>query len=480
MNIFNYPEKILIIEVLERLIRIKRTLINVDGIDSGEIKIKKLLKDTLKKLEELLEERVIKVLSLEKKLDEFERVSIVRSISHVFNALDELHELLQFVRSQGVRTETNILVENILSFIPANKSIQDVSVVLSNRYAFEGADLHQYLRKLILNSFSIEPPDNKNPTLFLPTIERQNPLNWAILAHECGHFQTDTINSLQKELKRKDCKYQDIFSNWIEEVFCDIFAAKILGPAYISCYIAFTLMTAASGESEISNDTHPADFIRINLIEQILDRSNLKINFSTKALSSEVTLDEGDLTSFFLKLVNKRSNNDIYLSEFRKFDKDILKGDETDIISEKIDNILKLNKNLVTSDFQRVPQLVERIHNGILISAFPFHNKANAMELIKKSSGLEENSPDKRLHVLRAIEESRTTIWEILNAGWLYKVEYLYPEVSAILFDDKQLSIAEKIENFKSKLERLDGILLKSIEASEVYKLFGENSGTDR
>ncbi len=65
-------------------------------------------------------------------------------------------------------------------------------------------------------------------------------------------------------------------------------------------------------------------------------------------------------------------------------------------------------------------------------------------------------------------------IWEIVNAGWLHKIEDIYPQAFSLFFGSDNTPIEEKIAGWGEELEGIDRLLLKSIEASEIQGFMEE------
>ena len=70
-----------------------------------------------------------------------------------------------------------------------------------------------------------------------------------------------------------------------------------------------------------------------------------------------------------------------------------------------------------------------------------------------------------------ALQETRTKLWEIINTGWINKIENILPISIELFFDNGEYSFIEKMKIFGNILEKSDNILLKSIESSEIFKI---------
>ena len=74
-----------------------------------------------------------------------------------------------------------------------------------------------------------------------------------------------------------------------------------------------------------------------------------------------------------------------------------------------------------------------------------------------------------------ALQETRTKLWEIINAGWLNKIECLFQKHLNYFFRAKMILTSIKIESYGVELENYDNVLLKSIESSEIFKIMEES-----
>ena len=156
-----------------------------------------------------------------------------------------------------------------------------MSVILLNEWSFEAEDLASYARLLL----SAEPISfdsvSDRPSVSLPKVERENPLYWADLAHECGHIDEDGIDELlgNPDLISTETSpdNKEVLEQWAEEFYCDLFAIKVLGPAYFASFAASSLIAAGSDGGEYGSKTHPPDIVRICLMRRMLDKKDLDL-----------------------------------------------------------------------------------------------------------------------------------------------------------------------------------------------------------
>lgn len=467
----NLVEKVLCVEVLEKIARMQKFLsLEPDMVRRQGTEVVGIFVTALQGIIDNLKP-VVERLVGDIHLDRWESLATLRRLSDINNSVDELHAQLQLIRGAWLRPETNVFVKSVLEFIPEDRRPQKVSVILSNDYSFEESDLSSYFEYVLRTTNVRIAIQRETPTVFLPKIERENPLNWAILVHECGHADYEGINRLFREGQmipdQVDDYTKDVLHRWAEEIYCDIFATKVIGPAYLASFSTFALGTAGAGGAEIASETHPADIVRICIIREVLEKNNLKV-----ALMKPWDTFE-DIASFFYYVLEERTKLD------RKYVRTavswpqlpLILQDFVDAICEQIDELLSLRRQLTPGDFSRIPFLMKRLSDGIPISAY------HGPEVAKPTTGNSQEAKDQVEDFTKlkdTVKEHRTLLWEVVNAGWLHKIVNLYPYAFRLFFTPSGPELEEKVVRWSEELEMTDRLLLKSIESSEIQKLLEE------
>jgi hypothetical protein len=467
--VVNYLEKIFCVEILEKILRMKRFLLSEPDITLRRgSEVTNVFLKALNAIAVTLGP-VIHRLSDDTVLGEWERIAAIRRLSDIFRSVDRLHLYLQFIYGSWVRPETHVFIKSVLEFLPKERRPEKVNVILSNLYSFLETDLSSYIEEILRPSDIRLDLQTASPSIFLPKIERDNPLNWSILVHECGHIDSMDLSSIP-ELQGlfpdgMDAAAGEILRNWAEEIYCDLFAAKILGPAYLSSFVTFSLVVAAAGGSELLTETHPPDIVRISIVQEVLKKSGLEVRLRVNQLGS------GDLTTLFFGLLEERTKVDrryFNQSSQQRFPQLVL-GEFVDIICEQVDKIISLSQDLTIKNFSRISYLAERLSKGILIGSY---QEPEAIERGKKEYLAGRLDREQLEDAKKTINESRVLLWEIVNAGWVHKVEGLYPKAFELFFSGKDRSLEEKMLEWGNEIENIDRLLLKSIEASEIHRLF--------
>ncbi len=467
----NQIEKILCIEVLEKISRMRRYLFSHYSSTKTEGKeVVGLFLNALNAIQGNLES-LIKYIKSTDSFNPYEKATVSRRISNAFLTFIQLHEQLQLIYGEWVRPETHTFISEILEFFPSERKQSKINIVLTNDYMFFESNL-TWLFSAILNNNDIAPQfAEENPTVFLPKIDYDNPLNWTILAHECGHTDAKGIEKLLSNPKLLSTEITGsnkiIFENWVEEIYCDLIATKTLGPAYLASFCTFILLISGIEGNEMSNKSHPSNVLRINLIQEYLESRNIKIPLNTSFG------ENSDLSSYYYFMVenyNETSRKYLNPDSFQdspNIDTTIL----LDTISEEVDDIINFNFTLTKEDFKRIDSLKERLSKGITIASF---------QDVEKLREAQKKYPKEKIELRdlneakESLQEKRAKLWEIINTGWINKIENIIPKAIHLFFENEDYSFTEKMEMLNNELEKNDGILLKSIESSEIFKIMEE------
>lgn len=441
----NLVEKVHCIEVLEKLSRMHRFLrLEPDAARRQGLDVMNIFVTALDGVLENMKP-ILSRLSEDQVLDKWERLAIVRRLSDIMNSIDELHAQLQFIHGAWVRPEMYVFVKSVLEFIPEDRRPERVSVIPSNSYAFEESDLSSYFEYVLGRTNITVAIQRETPTVFLPKIERDNPLNWAILVHECGHADYEGIDRLFQRQQiipdNLDTSGKDVLRRWAEETYCDIFATQVLGPAYLASFATFALALAGAGGAEKHSDTHPADIVRVCVIREVLEKNDLRVPLVDPWAGYK------DVTSFFYNVLEERTKQD------RQFVRPVAQSaglplilqDFVDAICEEIEGLVSVSRHLGLSDFSRIQNLArQRMAKGIPIASY--RNPEILEQKVKSFQGVELDERGFN-EAKAAIQESRTLLWEIINAGWLHKIEEVYPRAFERFYTATGTALKERIAN---------------------------------
>jgi hypothetical protein len=458
----NLVEKYIIIEIFEKLIRLNNFInSNKDFIKESGMKI------TLNVFQKAFQKAIVQLekpilLLNEERISVSERISINRRLSNTLNLIREFHALLKFIHSEWVRPETYTFSNRILKNLPEEYQKTKMNVILIDDYSFKENNLISKFNEVFRRSnLSIDKSTIQYPTLFLPKIEMTNPLNWSILAHEIGHINTNEIHKLINDSlipPKATVKNKEILLKWAEEIFCDIFAINILGPAYFSSFVSYSLVTGGLVGNNINSPNHPSNMMRIRFLYEYLVRNNFKLLFN-KSSTENI-----DISDFFYNMSE----------DIDKINRTLLKNPNSNNIDIPdltyfLDKLREVSKDYKTeikfkSD-NKIDDLFKKLKKSIPIGSIC---EASSSEVTKK---LKAKTKEDFEGAKKLISERSTTLWEIINTGWIYKIAHIVPECSKIIFETKHDSLFDKLNEITEIYDLLDDRLLKSIESSEIHNL---------
>lgn len=473
-------ERILALETIEKIFRIRAFLskASIHATDQ-DLKVIGTYNSAINKILESMKEVLKELHDNYGDLNKNESYSCMRRISNVFKAFDNLHYRLKDIHGDWTAPETYIFVKNLFK-----SKDNDVSIVLSNLYMFEADDnLSSSLKGLLKYCSLSNEMEEISPTLFLPKIEYSNPLNWSILAHEMGHVLKKPLEKILSENEVKSISATadgiTMVNKWTEEVWCDLIATKVLGPSYLASYIIFSLLTADLDSLAIEKDTptHPSHRFRISIIKDFLDKTDMQLKMRGDYFKIN------NMSDYFEDLFEDRCE---YAKDNNNKDKDLslrspLPIDTQklrDLLIDKLDDLTHENIVGMELDAEKIKLLTDRLALGFPIGSSienqDVETALTKLEEINKRLDNKECVEDNEMDsVYAVVKETPCHIGEIINAGWQYKYEKMYPKMIDLFFSKKEdINNCYKILN--KEIALLDDKLRKSIEISHIHSLFAE------
>jgi hypothetical protein len=391
--------------------------------------------------------------------------SIQRNLSQYYLTIKELHGELHFLSTDWLKLETYTFIEQLYEkhFNPKPKK-EKLNIILSDDYTFIETNLDKRFER-IMNSFFEQSSiylSEESPTVIIPKMEYSNPLNWTILVHELGHVDKENI----KELCSKEAMFPDNISisekekliNWAEEIYCDIVAIRIIGPAYFTSLASFAMLETLVIGLGVSSNSHPPFAMRLALLFSYLDKNELKIQTimpdgKNDTIHSFIYKMTENINSN-LKNVNNTIGAEPSISDLMLFYKFIR------------NELIKDDKYLKNID--PIFNLVDDLNKMIPIGSYRSHSKDE--EYLEKLK-LKELTIDEFNLIKDSLTERNAELWEIINTGWVYKIQTIIPFGLKLFFESNEFSIEEKLKSYSEKLEMLDDRLLVSIETSKLIDL---------
>lgn len=266
---------------------------------------------------------------------------------------------------------------------------------------------------------------------FLPVLAFENPLRWmGLLETFSRHFceKTLQIGSFLENLDIPEPK---------ADVIVPLLNLRILGPGY---YAYYTL-----------NAFNQSDATALWAVEPILFQELNRFGFVNK-----------DLVILHQSVERGRQNRN--MEEPKAITRVLNRDEMRDELLMMIEKIIPSKLAFTEKSFMRTQLLEERLDNGVMISAIPMlSSQAQLREDLESIMG--EEKPIYPL--LKQLGESAATPREIINAGWLYKLDQSSDWLQTAL----EAGTQDGWESLKSAVLGLDTLILKSIEIAEVHRV---------
>lgn len=455
-----FLENYLIIELFEKIIRIRKFIKTAYEQDKKETD--RQLLELYNKALSFIANKLIKFRQyLPEKRDDGTIFDNMLYISQNFRAIENIHQDLKNISSIKLVPEINTFLFDIDQ---KEEKLLDFNIVLTDNYSFKERNLGKKILHDLEESYQSKPELGNTHSFVLPKIEFSNPLNWSILVHEYGHIvSTNESESYLTKLYAKGVELNSYeeqnIKNWVEEMFCDVFAAKLLGPAYLVSFLSYNLLS--SFDCSLNSNSHPSVYLRAENIKSFLHRNNA--DFSN---DPDIT-NYGELFNDIM--INIDSSFNVY-----PIDSMEIGINKTSILRTFRDYILEKEELSVTGtnnneNVHTIKLLLNKLEQGQPIGTIRGELDDNIMKLLsKKLDKLDENEIKS---MKNSSIERPTSHWEILNAGWIYKIEKIKNEFVNLFFSNYEISIEEKLEDYSVYIDKLDDLLLHSISTSQIIKL---------
>ena len=299
-----------------------------------------------------------------------------------------------------------------------------------------------------------QPP--KHVVLYLAEIERNNPIMWALLAHEMGHALDEAKKIGETILGSEAAGQIEESPRWITELVADTIAIKVLGPAY---FCAFASLTLLDNNPTYYSDSHPALHKRLEMLKQELERMGVLEKETREAVDG------------YHQLIAKRIENE------PRFREDTFNWEDTfnrvrEAVDRQADELRKFNGE----DRGKSEELSKLLHEGIPISSFVNEKHCRsineeAKQLLHDLRKTTAANRQKRLpnfkgqltKIIEDFDEEPTHPIEILNAGWIDRwIE--------ILDWCSRSGTTNEWNKWWNQVQKGDAILKKSIEAIPIHR----------
>lgn len=396
-----------------------------------------------------------------------EEIALKTLLRNCINTFFVLHQLLLFLPRETIRKELHFFCQEL--FRPLYEP-KELSIILTSVYnAFEYS-LDEAIRSL--DVFLMKVPDQRKlpfgHVMELAIIDRDNPLSWAVLAHEFGHY-LDQKNNLSKPLADKFLHekltpaehllptLQRGFRSLASEVLADLTAYYLLGPVGILPLVNMELNFRMATDKPLDFDgVHPLTTTRLQVITKAAkaDEMTLKMfGAYTQALQDDEAAKEAKLSSEEQKT---RSLIKSFTTDFADWISNAL------LQAIGRFNLVKFS----SANLRGAETLKETLKGGVPIGSR--RQNTDEEEIRDALSQLTATAPVSESQAAFAmLKEVPVGVAEVLCAGWIAANErktVLLSEAFSKPRDDEVFLHMEK------DLQYQDDLLMKSIEILPVMR----------
>lgn len=464
-------EELLLADSLEKIIRMEVYLNDVVlQATEDEIKIVEFYKNIIQKIKTQLENSADSLKTYhDGKIPEEIFTTYIKNCLNVSGKIRIFHdEFLLYLPTLKTRTETYTFLKNLLQEIIEIKT--EPAIVLTDIYNYEERNISQSLKEKGI----IEGEIQEQIIIGLPKTEKDNPLMWTILVHEIGHALAENkdylniSNRIVKEGitdKRIDYSHQTILINWIKEIISDLLSIRVMGPSYVYSFIFYNLLIS---DLDAFSSTHPSPKDRILIMMSTLEKKGFELT-CIKDLY-DLICQRQKQTKNFISVIDTCPECGIKIDPIPDIEK--IKEEFCQLVdfSVKILNEIEV-REFTPDNIVNGKKLAENLNNFIPISS---SKKMNDTDLKKLYSSFNKETNDV-YSLLEKFEEKPNSVSEIINAGWLHKINNSYSEFIKYFFDnndENNNTFDKKYENYKNYLIKNDVLLLKSLEIADMHLLF--------
>ena len=302
--------------------------------------------------------------------------------------------------------------------------------------------------------------------LGLAFVDRDNPLSWAVLAHEYGHVLDDAEGisdqiihgNLALEETRDEAGRMKV--RWTAEIFADFVAAYVLGPVSLIPILLVEMMRRQLNTAEEECRHHPPTPIRLKVVREYLN----KLGLSTTNFDDFFEVYEFDYAQ---KLGRMEASAQTKKSEVSKSADELLSS-VADRVAARV-RLLPL-RPFSSERARTAKKLDKKLQDELPISCV--RESSDDSVFAKLNSVGEGSSPNDVYAALESLNETPTNSAEILSAGWSYKLASFRKKLLQSLESvDHQLDPTLQI--YDDYLTETDALLLKSLELAAVQFALG-------
>jgi hypothetical protein len=356
------------------------------------------------------------------------------------------------------------------------------SIALTDNYNFVEYDLRHILSNEIQRAgVESSPMESTAIVLALPKVECENPLMWAILAHELGHAimawwpVKQEILSRSKGYREAERDQQELYDNWISEICSDLIALRLLGPSYFFSLASMDFMALPYSPARAD---HPSIIARMGTMEKVLKQGYPTWRVPASSASSPAVVEDGfapltgELISLFVSLAD-------YNNTFRAKVLSHHRGDYVPTLSN-VNNkmLLAMDEDLIVDELERhrlpinelgSPEVLEVLH-GRLSEGQPACSQAPVLDKDKFQADLIRAGNSDEIYGILPGAGRPYTLASILAAGWMLKIYTNYGDLWREVRSAQ--SIMKTMSAFEATVTKRNTLLQSSLTRAFVMQMY--------
>ena len=453
---------------MEKLVRLQHVLVRQKVfVEAGrrEAEYASVIDPLLKAVKEQSERLTInsaRVASFLRKAapDEAQRTALAAIIQRVIDVVLALHEVLILLPRETAEPQVFLVLQNCFG-----DEWRDTPVIMTNALTSYEYRIEDILDELDIGQHALEEWrrllkgfTRGGSILAQAFIDRDNPLAWAVLAHEYGHALDKTISRqivYGDQVVEQKAVERDPKVKWTAEVFADFVAARVLGPSsQIPILLLEMSRPLARGSHEAQS--HPPTSLRLELVRAYLKQLNVNVS-DFEDVFSVYEFDYAQKLALLDREEREKKN------KLREVVGEFLRSNFA-VIASKVDSLgLRPFGN---QQLEHSKALQKKLQADLPISC---RRESENTDILKRLNLLAVSRPtrDQVYDVLSEFNETPAVSSEILTAGWLYKLAS---------FEDRLKESFPKLgsqnegglEIYGRYLTRVDELLLKSLELAAI------------
>ncbi len=212
--------------------------------------------------------------------------ALLRSTAGTFTAL---HELLLFLPRESIRRELRDYCECLFRAEFDSSKISLILTSLFNAFEYSLDDVMRFLEADVFK-FKIPNPDSNSSfgtVMELAIVDRNNPVAWAVLAHEFGHFLDHNSGLTKRAVQEFGVKMNTTLppetvkalERLCSEIVADLTGYYLHGPCSILPLVNMSILIGCIQEAPIKFDgEHGAPTTRIEMIRILCKEDGVDIS----------------------------------------------------------------------------------------------------------------------------------------------------------------------------------------------------------